>query len=312
MRTLNPGNNGDDKRKFYKKVYSSVVAHLIKDILSVTGYDDLLLQQDKFAFYNDAIGEMEFDGATMIYLIFMKTDPSTAIGIDSFLKKLDTTNLGYHSNCVDTMLTIREGHYKNLRENSLPPEHFRRLVLDALSTGPNYLFNDFVRRITEDVESGIGSNANITSDALITACRTKYNKMVENKDWHKVDPRDAQIIALTTIMENMKSKSGGTVLVTKADAYKEETTNNEFINGIERWRTVNTEKTKVVKGRTYYWCPHHVKEGMWNGIYVTHKPKDHKRKIPNSQRTTVAATQGTDGAAKKEDKSNGASTLKLQ
>ena len=56
MRTLDPGNNGNDKRQFYKKVCSSVVAHLIKNILSVTGYNDLLLQQDKFAFYNDAIG----------------------------------------------------------------------------------------------------------------------------------------------------------------------------------------------------------------------------------------------------------------
>ena len=76
--------------------------------------------------------------------------------------------------------------------------------------------------------------------------------MTQNKDWHKVDPCDAQIIALTTITENMKSKSGGTVLVTRADAYKEKTTNDEFINGLERWRTVKTDKTKVVKGRTYY------------------------------------------------------------
>ena len=182
--TLNPGNNSDDKSQFYKKVHSSVVAHLIKKILSVTGYDDLFIQQEKFAFYNDAIGKMEFDGATMIYLIFMKTDPSTIVGLDSVLKKLETTKLGDHSNCVDMMLTIMEGHYDNLRENGRPPEHFRHLVLNALSTGPNYLFNGSVWIVTEDVESGIGSNANITSDSFITACRTNYNNMVENKYWH--------------------------------------------------------------------------------------------------------------------------------
>ena len=275
MRTLDPGNNGSDKSKLYKKVHSSVSAHLIKNIMSVTGYDDLLLQQENFAFYNDAIGEMEFNGATMIYLIFMKTDPSTVVGIYSVLKKLETKNLGDHSNCVERMLTIREGHYKNLRENGRPPEHFRRLVLNTLSTGPNYLFNDFVRKITDDVESGIGSNANINFDSLITACRNKYDNIAENKDWHKVDPRDAQILALTTIMENMKSKSGGTVLVTKADTYKEKTTNDEFINGLEIWLNLKTDKTKVVKGHTYSWCPHHVQEGMWNGMYVTHKLEDH-------------------------------------
>ena len=88
MRNLGPGNNSDDKIQFYKKVHSRVVAHLIKNILSVTGYDSLLLQQDKFSFYSDAIGEMEFDGATMIYLIFMKTDPGTVVGIDSVLNNI--------------------------------------------------------------------------------------------------------------------------------------------------------------------------------------------------------------------------------
>ena len=98
------------------------------------------------------------------------------------------------------MIAIMEGHYKNLRENGRPPEHLCRLVLDALSIGPNYLFDDFVWRIIDNVDSGINSNANITPDSLIIACRTKYNNMVEKKDWHNVYPRDAQILALTTIM----------------------------------------------------------------------------------------------------------------
>ena len=121
MITLNPGNNGDDKRQFYKKVHSIVVAHLIKNIFLVTGYNNFLFQQGKIVFYNDAIGEMEFDGATMIYLIFMKTDPSTVVGIHYVLKNLETTKLGDHSNFIDTMLTIMEGHYKNIRENGRPP-----------------------------------------------------------------------------------------------------------------------------------------------------------------------------------------------
>ena len=67
------------------------------------------------------------------------------------------------------MLTIVEGRYKNLCENGRPQEHLDRLMLDALSTGPNYLFKNSVRKITDDVESGIVSNANITSNSLIIA-----------------------------------------------------------------------------------------------------------------------------------------------
>ena len=47
-------------------------------------------------------------------------------------------------------------------------------------------------------------------------------------------------------------------------------------------------------------------------MYVTHKTREHKGKRPNAQKTTVADTQGNNGVAKKEDKSNGASTLQLQ
>ena len=107
-------------------------------------------------------------------------------------------------------------------------------MFDALSTGPNYLFNNFVRRITDNVNSSIGSNANITPGSLIITCRTKYKNMVNNKDCHKVNLRDAQILALTTIMENMKTKSTGTVLVANSDAYKEKNTNDEFINDLKR------------------------------------------------------------------------------
>ena len=123
--------------QLYKKLHSSSVTHLIKNILSFTGYNDLILQQAKFVFYNDPICDMVFDVVTMIYFFFMRTDPSTVVGLDSVLKNIGTAKLGDHSNSFNTMLTIMEGHYKNLRENGRPPDHFGHLVLDALSTGPN-------------------------------------------------------------------------------------------------------------------------------------------------------------------------------
>ena len=28
-------------------------------------------------------------------------------------------------------------------------------------------------------------------------------------------------------------------------------------------------------GKTWYWCPLHVKEGLFDGLYMPHKPEDH-------------------------------------
>jgi hypothetical protein len=58
MTTLDPGNNDAHKTKFYSRVHSSVVAAIVKNGLSVTGYDDLLLQKERFSFHDATTGEM--------------------------------------------------------------------------------------------------------------------------------------------------------------------------------------------------------------------------------------------------------------
>ena len=149
------------------------MAHIIKNGLSVQVYSDLLLKKDKFAFYNAATREVEYNGPIMMFLLFQKTDPSTIMELYSILKQIENAKLGNHAKDVDVMLTAIEGLYKIFRDNHRTPENFRRLILNALATGPNHYFNKFIQRIEDDVESGIGANANIAPDALITAAHTK-------------------------------------------------------------------------------------------------------------------------------------------
>jgi len=146
----------------------------------------------------------------MMFLLFQKTNPSTVVGLDSVLKQIESAKLGDHTNDVDAMLTAIECYYKVLRNNKRAPEHYRRLLLNALATGPNHYFNKFIQRIEDDVESGIGANAAIIPESLITAARTKYNNMDQKGIWNKVDPRHAKIMALTTMVEAMKAQKGGT------------------------------------------------------------------------------------------------------
>ena len=44
---------------------------------------------------------------------------------------------------------------------------------------------------------------------------------------------------------------------------------------MEPWRIVKEGPTKVVDGKTWYWCPHHKREGLYDGMYVTHPPDKH-------------------------------------
>jgi hypothetical protein len=194
MTTLTPGTDDTHKTQFYARVHISVVAAIVKNNMSVTGYDDLLLQKDKFSYHNATTGEMEYDGPTMLFLIFEKVDPSTVVGLNSILKKIENTKLGDYSNNVDSMLTMIETNFEILKENKKAPDSYRRLLLEALVTGPNHQFIQFIDRITDDVESGIGAHANITPENLIKASHTKYNNMDTLDVWTKVDPCGASLL----------------------------------------------------------------------------------------------------------------------
>ena len=104
-------------------------------------------------------------------------------------------------------------------------------------------------------------------------------------------------MALTTMVETMKGNkkpsvhgNGGTVLSVNAqDYWQNKTTNNDFINGFARWRIKNVGPSKDFESKTYYWCPHHVKEGKWNGMYVLHRPDQHKGKRAKTDAAPTAA-----------------------
>ena len=203
-RTLTPATSEPDKADFYKQVDSAVVAKLCENCLSTSGYNDLMLQKDKFSFVDSTTGQVKYDGPTMIYLIYQTIDPNIFVGLDNILKKLERVKLGDYNNDVAAMLKDMQIWRLTLKENHSDPENFRRLLTDALLTGPNNTYNGFISRIVDDVESGIGANAYITADALIVAAKARYNNMDDKSEWAAVDPRDAQILALATQLNEIR------------------------------------------------------------------------------------------------------------
>ena len=159
--------------------------------------------------------------------------------------------------------------------------------------------------------------ANIAPDALITAACTKYNDMEQKGFWNKVDPSDAQIMALTTISETIKGNknpsvhgNGGTVLSVNAqDAWQKKTINNDFIDGLSCWRIKNVGPSKVFDSKTYYWFPNHVKEGKWNGMYVIYRPDKHKGK---RAKTDAAPTAAQSKDSSQQDAKGGGTAASLQ
>lgn len=299
LRNIDPGNNDPDKAIFYDRVRSSVTVELIKNCLSVMGYEDLMLQKEKFIFKGPN-GKVEVDGATMAFLIYERIDPSTTVGLDSVLEAIENAKLCNYNNDIDKMLTDMDGKYKLLKENGEPPRNYRKLLFRALQSGSNASYNEFVSRIEDDVDSGLGLHKNIAPEELILASRTKFNNMIEKGSWNKVDPREAQMLALMTKIDNLNKQqqkpappptSGqGTPAAHTTDGNQQQQS-HDVVTGtsVETWRIKFEAPTKQHGGKTYYWCPHHVLEGKWNGLYVLHHPDKHRGKKQSSKAATPPA-----------------------
>mmetsp|Transcript_16553 Transcript_16553/g.33761 ORF Transcript_16553/g.33761 Transcript_16553/m.33761 type:complete len:231 (-) Transcript_16553:277-969(-) len=87
-RTLDPANNNDDKATFYDRVNASVLAKAIENLLTPLGYQDLLLNKEKFSFTDATTGEIHFDGPTMVKIIVSQIEPDTIVGMDSLKAQL--------------------------------------------------------------------------------------------------------------------------------------------------------------------------------------------------------------------------------
>ena len=58
-------------------------------------------------------------------------------------------------------------------------------------------------------------------------------------------------------------------------------------------------------GKTWWWCPHHKAEGLFDGLYVTHKPEDHdewkkdKRNYRRNKNSSSSSETDSNSGSKK-------------
>ena len=100
-----------------------------------------------------------------------------------------------------------------------------------------------------------------------------------------MDPRYAQILALTKSLEKQPSKqsqgSGGY----SGSGYggsKEEKIPG--MNSLKKWRTSNKVPTLMKDGVNNHWCKHHVYEGRYDGLYYhNHTEATHEEWAANKR-----------------------------
>ena len=136
------------------------------------------------------------------------------MGVEILRQKIETIRLHQYNNDVDLMITDIEKSFKRIKSLGGTCDSIIRYTITALRSGPNDEFNAYINRIKDNVESRSGQNKDISFDTLCEIARGKFNNMHANKEWDKVNPCDAQILALTTEVQSLKKTA--TVLASAA------------------------------------------------------------------------------------------------
>ncbi len=108
----------------------------------------------------------------------------------------------------------------------------------------------------------------------INSCLIKFKTLKMKGLWETPSPEQEQIIALTAAVSSLKSKNTKDTSSRGTGGKKESTTSRRIPrkdNGSFAWKGVAPKegepKSKVVKGKTYYWCTYHA-----NPLWALHNP----------------------------------------
>ena len=181
---LDPANKNADEARFYTRVHVNAVVEIVKNFLTPNGWDDLMLQQHKFAF-TDITGMKSYDGPTLLKVQLEEIDPTASVNVELHRQAIEGDKLQEHKGNVIEMCKSIECHFQDIVENghAYDAETYRRNILDALLSGPNVNFNTRMKSIKSYMDAGYGYNANVAPATLLMSSKQLYTKILRRNEW---------------------------------------------------------------------------------------------------------------------------------
>jgi hypothetical protein len=221
----------------------------------------------------------------MLKLILDELRPSTNVGVSKEKHLIETARMPMYKENVKALLDSVELAFQTIRKQEPGYEWDLRHLYDALTSGRNQTFKDFIQRRKDDWEVGNG----ITPTELIREARMKYANSTAAET--QTEQRDTMIAALNTRIRSLedtrttgakstpKRGTGGNGSDTALKSSSQRTTSS-----VEDWRKVKVGDTVERDDRVWHWCKDHVMEGVYDGLYVLHPPSGHAEWQVNKDR----------------------------
>ena len=188
--------------------------------------------------------------------------------------------------------TYVQGLLIDLRARGKDTTDLLENLFKGYKSSPDKKFNDYIDEKSARYDEGI----DIAPETLMLLAANKYKVMVDNGTWKQPSPEDVKILALEGVIKKMQGKKGKDSKDTKERS--EKYVRPAWMDTKPSNEDISADKTKIVDGKTYWWCTKH-------GFYCQHSTAECRG--PAKKKSTPPGQASSKGP---KDNKNG-KTLKL-
>lgn len=258
---LDPATSAAQRPQFYRRIRSLMISKRIEGSLDKASLASLMLEKSKFE-WTQTDGTVLHDGPTILYLILSKINPSVKVGVSSLKHNLSHATMDKFKHNVDDLLDYMHENYTDIYGNQGTHDDYTLNLFDSLATSNNAEFLNYVQGLRDEWELDDSAVSDeIHADNLREKVKVKYLNMSKAKRWKKTEDKSSKVIsALATKVTQLEKQ-----LSTDKSAHATSGGSNAKLM-IPEWRTKKKGNSIEKDGKTWHWCPHHVKKGLFDGL----------------------------------------------
>ena len=141
----NIDNDANEKKTFFARVRSEMVAKRIENSITAASWKTLMLKKNEFTWKNTATGEVHIDGGTLMFILLTKINPTTRVGVSELKTDLREATSAKFKHNVKDLTDYLSSKYREITEKGQQHQDYLLDLFNALKTVPNADFASFVR-----------------------------------------------------------------------------------------------------------------------------------------------------------------------
>ena len=274
--------NDDDVNQLRSK--SAMLGTYLENSLTEDGKTAMNNYSHLFTYANTD-GNDVLDGMTMVHLILNLIMPTAKASGNNKRAELMTMDPSKFDGDITKMITRMQTLKAAIENDSGNPyPDFIMHLFTACTKSKVSDFSSYASRLRSDWEADDDAG---TDDQILRKLTKKWNNISTNTEVTKpstkstAESNNAKLLVLLTALVN-KADGGGNSSNTSSNN-SDRRGKRDPQSSIAEWRKTKSHGDSIFKdGKMYYWCEQH-QEGK--GLYVTHHPKDHGKKIGDWEHT---------------------------